>query len=53
MIATRTITLGSRTAIKISAWAVIRGRPQYLVASGSWSGYWIREGTGISLAIVP
>ena len=51
--ATRTATLGSTTVVTASGWAVINGRTQYLIATGTWAGYWIREGTGVWLATLP
>ena len=51
--ATRRVTLSATTGMTASAWAVINGRGQYLMATGTWAGYWIREGAGVWLASLP
>jgi hypothetical protein len=35
--------LGSTTGMRVSAWAVINGRPHFLVANGTFAGTWLPE----------
>ena len=48
--AAMTATLTGASGAPASAWAVINGRPHYLVASGIWAGRWVPESDKITLA---
>ncbi|HEX6128236.1 MAG TPA: glycosyl hydrolase family 18 protein [Candidatus Limnocylindria bacterium] len=45
-----TATLSRASGAHASAWAVINGRPHFLVADGIWAGKWVRETAGIKVA---
>ena len=45
-----TATLARASSAPVSAWAVINGRPHYLVAAGIWAGTWLPAEARITLA---
>jgi hypothetical protein len=51
--ATSTITarITSTTGMRITAWAVINGRPHFLVSTGTWAGTWLPESTSTRLRV--
>jgi hypothetical protein len=46
-----TAVVGTRTAVRVSAWAVINGTPRYLVSSGPWAGLWLTESSATRLHV--
>jgi hypothetical protein len=46
-----TAGIGSTTAIRVSAWAVINGTPRYLVVGGPWAGMWLAETSATRLHV--
>lgn len=37
------------TRASSAAWGIVNGRPRFLIMSGTWAGYWLREGSGVRL----
>lgn len=45
----REISTSSRVKVRVSAWAMINGRPYFLVESGRLEGYWLRDSDKVFL----
>jgi hypothetical protein len=48
---TKSATLASGSGANVASFAIINGRPHYLVANGIWAGYWVREISAIDLKV--
>ncbi len=44
-------TLTRPSGADATAWAVINGRPHFLIANGVWSGYWVPETSATTIAL--
>jgi hypothetical protein len=43
----KTATLSRRSGAYASGWAIINGRPHFLVQDGIWAGYWMPDTTAV------
>jgi len=46
-----TASLGRPSGANAGAWAIINGRPYFLVTNGIWAGTWLAEGSGVGVAV--
>jgi hypothetical protein len=48
-LAQRTGGGASATRARAAAWGIVNGQPAFLITSGTWAGYWLRETAGVHL----
>ena len=46
-----TASLGSDAVVQARAWAVINGRPHFLVDNGTWAGTWVPESAAVRMDV--